>query len=852
MPLVLKANNQRVYPRTANGAAHTQLYGVLDWQHIKDRSENSNLFTFSYPIPCFANGDRYIPGIRDEIIIYRNDEDATSDTRWFAGLITSVSDEMIQTYTGYTPRYRFECASYDILLDKELRQPQKANLTWEALLIFLLQTHFSGQLSSDYSLISNPIAAPPIRINNGNIRTLLQAMRQLTGHDYYVDNYKRLNVFQATDMPGSFRFTDTPSIGFPVYDSRPTITHDARGLYNLVRQPFQSQVGINDWPGETFTAKGDPKGQGGGQFPLLRTPTEIDTTTYLDERFDNIQTDIWSELDDTGTHHPDYPNQGYLFAANGQLQVLGGTAILGEVSLRTQAFFQEVESAYVVQELQLTTVTGSGYICLFGVDNLLSVPEFKAGLQVLENQLLALDGTVLVSALGTTVNYLLWVTMLPDGWQYDIQGGIYATKQTIRTETGITHQTDYRLSPIVNVDMHCSINSFRYRKSDRGVLLRVNDETKVVGLESSDTDLPDIDAFLNVDETPALIKFRAASALAVIASVASDTVFNVATGQGVKFLPGHRILVGSNVIEEFHGKAGIVASVATDTITLFSPGIAGLVPSQQILVNTTVPAEGDKIEIHYAYAKGDEATAYDQKSIDKYGSLPVALDEKDHIKRFDDAQMEAESYLARYSDGILTINFTSNDKLIPVDPSPMTAIPVTLTSRPDPIAKTLILQRIEIAPLDAGGKHLRYNLVLESADPVRPFEDAFTKKSLNIGSDGEIRFTLNLTEQAVSDVELFIERIDSAYITWANPAQRKWGTFRWKPDEVIPTPGGGTPVGLLLAITQPGSVEVVVPGGTPIGLLLAITKAPSTVTPPTPQARQPYGLLLAITNPIDS
>jgi hypothetical protein len=786
VPLILKAAGQRIYVRGGEAQAQTQLYSVQGWTHVKDRAEVANLFTFSLPEPCLADGTRYVPALRDEVFIYESEADYTDDVRWFGGLLTSVNDTIIQRGSGYVAGYQIEAQGFDIVLDKEIRQPQKAGFDWGELITYLMTNQFASQLSTDYDFIANPTSAPPIRINNGSLRTLLKAMRQLTGYDFYVDAYKRLHVFQSAEQPGSFEVNDQPPSGLTVWDSRPVVTREGREIYNIVRQPYQDHVTINEWDGETFTAKGDPKGQG-GQLPLLRTPSTIDETTYLDDRFDGntFSAALWVETDTTDTQDVDYPNQGYMFPAVGQCQVVGGTGALGGVALQSQDFYPFQESTYNVQEFQLTNATGDGYICLFTDGAGLATGNFKAGLRVLNGVLKALDGTTLVASLGTTANYLLWVTMTANGWQYDIQGGAYATKQTIRTETGVTHASDYKVAPIVNKSLQCSINSFRFRQSDRGVTLEINGQKKVVGLETSDTDLPDIDAFLNIDETPALLKFKAAEDISLIASSSGATQFTAATGQGGKFASGQRLLVGDNIIEEFNGKAGVVSSVAGDVVTLVSPGITGMSTGQQVLINTTVPAKDDKIVVKYGYTKGDEAVASDQPSIDKYGPFPITLEEKDHIKRFDDAQMEAENYLDKYKDGILTVKFTSNDRLIPAGPEPMTAIAIKLAKRPDPIDKTLILQRVEITP--NGGRGYKYNLTLESADPIRPFDDLFKGNSLVIGSDGAIRLSVNLTEKAVTINELSIRAVSSVYIIWDNPEMRKWGEFKWKPASI-----GGT------------------------------------------------------------
>jgi hypothetical protein len=779
MPLILKAAGNRIYLRGQHGQAQLHLYGVQEWTHIKDRAEAANLFSFSFPEPCLASGERYIPALRDEIFVYESEADFESDIRWFGGLITQVEDRVITRENSFITRYDIEALSFDILLDKELRQPQKAGLSWQALIAYLMQAHFSTQLSTDYSAIKNPISAPPIRLNNASLRTLLKGMRQLTNHDFYVDAYKQLHVFQASEIPGSFQVTDTPENGLTVWDSRPSLSHEGRTIFNIVRQPFLDQITADQWNGESFTAKGDPKGQG-GQLPLLRTPATLDETIYLEEKFDGnaFNSDLWTEIDTSDTQHVDYPNQGYLFPTEGQCQIVGGTGVLGGVALLSQNFYPFLEAAYIVQEFQLTHTAGEGYIALFTDGEGTTTSHFKAGLHIVDSALKALDGTTLISDIGTTNNYLLWVTQTADGWQYDILGGAFATKQTIWQETGITHATDYQLAPIINQSLQGSMNSFRFRKSDYGVLLEINGEKKVVGLESSDTDLPDIDAFLNVDEMPALLKFRAADAIAIIASVSSDTQFTVATGQGEAFKIGQRVLIGDNIIEEFNGQAGVVAGVSGDVITLVAPGISGLALGQQVLINTTVPAKNDKIVVKYGYVKGDEAVASDQASIDKYGPFPTTLDEKDHIKRFDDAQMEADNVLEKYKDGILTLQFTSNNQLIPMAPEPLSAIPVKFSRRPNPISKTLILQRVEITPQSGTG--YKYNLTLESADPIQPFSELFQSRSLVLGSDGTIRFSLNLSEWIVLQNELAVRAVSAIYIHWENPEHRYWGEFKWK------------------------------------------------------------------------
>ncbi len=781
MPLIITIAGQRLYTRGGQNQALTQIYAPQGWRYIKDRSEVANLFTMTIPEPCLLDGTRFVPAVRDSISVYQNEADFSADTRWFGGLVTSIQDQTRQdSGSAFYAAYAIEAQGFDIILDKELRQPQMAGMHWDALIITLLQAHFSTQLSTDYSGITNPLPAPPIRINNGSLRTLLKAMRQLTHYDYTVDAYQRLHVFQALNRPAAFEINDQPASGITVWQERPTLTHTGRSIYNIVRQPFQALTRADEWAGESFSGKGDPTGQG-GQLPLLRTPANIDETTFLDDKFDGSEfnVDRWIEIDDTLTHHVDYPLQGYIFPAEGQCQIVGGTGSLGTVALISQDFYPFTNAAYIVQEFQLTSASGEGYIALFSDGGSLTNPaHFKAGLRVTDGTLTALDGTVLIGALGTTENYIVWTIMTATGWQYEIQGGVFATKQTIYTETA-THATDYKVAAIINKNLQGSINSFRFRTSDRGVILEINGQKKVVGLESTDTDLPDIDAFLNVDETPALLKFRGAEAVALIATVASATQFNVVTGQGLLFKPGQRLLIIDSIIESTNGRAGIVATVSGDTVSLVSMGISDLATGQEILINTTVPAFGDKISVRYGYFKDDEAVATDQASIARYGPYPVTLDSKDHIKRFDDAQTEADNYLDKYKDGILTLTLTSNSSLIP-EPDTLTAVSVNLTKRPNPVQRALILQRVEIAPIS--GTAAQYTLKLESSDPVTPFDDQFATHSLVIGTDGVIRFSVTLNEiEASAADDLALHAVTSAYITWDNPDLRRWGEFKWKP-----------------------------------------------------------------------
>lgn len=780
MPLILKAAGERIYCRGGQGQALTQVYGLQDWLYVKDRADNANTFTFSFSEPCLDDGTRWIPSQRDEIFIYKSEDDYDNDVRWFGGILTEFTDTMIHRDGSFVAGYRMSAHSFDIVLDKELRQPLKAGLSWENLLKYLLTNHFGTQLSTDYTHISNTAAAPPVKIVNNSLRVLLRNMRKLTGHDFYVDAYKKLHVFRSQDVLGSFTLDDQPLSGMTVWDKRPTVNRESRAVYNIVRQPFQFHIGKDDWDGETFTAKGDPKGQG-GQIPLLRTPATIEESVYFQDKFDGaIDTSLWVETDVNTTQHPDYPNQGYMFSALGQLQLVGGTGTLGGVAL-VSADFQEVrESAYIIQEFQLTNATGEGYIAAFTDGTGLTLGAIEGGLHVLNGALKALDGTMLVASLDLTANYLIWATITADGFQYDIQGGAYATKTRLHTETGVTHATDYKVSPVISKSLHCSINSIRYKSNDRNLVLEINGETKVVGLEQADTDLPDIDAFLNVDETPALIKFKAAEALSFIASVSSNTSITVTTGQGIKFKAGHRLLIGDNIVEAFDGREAVVASVAGDVVTLKSPGLSGMSMGQGILINTTVPAKDDKIVVKYGYIKQDEAVASDQNSIDKYGNYPITLAEKDHIKRFDDAQLEAENFLEKYKDGLLKISFKSNSKLMPVEPQAMTSIPVSLNLRPDPINKQLALQRVEVRGL--GLDQYAYELELESADPTTPLDDLVVGRALIVGTDGAIRFSVVETEKEVSDVEdLNIRSTASLDILWSNLGNKKYGEFKWKP-----------------------------------------------------------------------
>ena len=780
MPLILKAAGNRIYCRGGQGQALTQIYNVQDWLYVKDRADNANTFTFALSEPCLADGSRWTPSQRDEIFIYKNESDYTNDIRWFGGILTEFTDTMVQRGSAFIAGYRMSAHSFDIVLDKELRQPLKAGMAWEDLLKFLLTNHFGNQLSTDYSNISNTAAAPPVKIVNNSLRVLLRNMRKLTGHDFYVDAYKKLHVFRSQDILGSFTLDDQPLSGMTVWDKRPTVNRESRAVYNIVRQPFQSHIGKDEWDGETFTAKGDPKGQG-GQIPLLRTPATIEESVYFQDKFDGaIDTALWVETDVNTTQHVDYPNQGYMFSALGQLQVVGGTGTLGGVAL-VSADFQEVRtSAYIIQEFQLTNATGDGYIAAFTDGSGLTAGAIKGGLRVLDGALKALDGTTLIASLDLTANYLIWVTLTSDGFQYDIQGGVYATKTKLRIETGVTHLTDYKVSPIIGKSLKCSINSIRYKSNDRNLVVSINDVVKVVGLEQADTDLPDIDAFLNVDETPALIKFRAAEALSFIASVGSTTSITVTTGHGVKFKAGHRLLIGDNVVEAFNGREAFVSSVAGDVVTIKSPGLSGMSMGQGILINTTVPAKDDKIIVKYGYIKQDEAVASDQNSIDSYGNYPITLPEKDHIKRFDDAQLEAENFLEKYKDGLLKISFSSNSKLMPIEPQPMTYIPVALNLRPDPINKPVALQRVEVRP--RGLDQFSYELDLESADPTTPLDDLVVGRALIVGTDGAIRFAVVETEKEVSNVEdITIRTAASLYILWSNAGNKKYGEFRWKP-----------------------------------------------------------------------
>lgn len=777
-PLIAKIGGVRVYSRAPEGVAYTNIYPVINWRYVKQRSEFSDLFTFDLVNPCEADGTRLAPEGRAEVLIYKSEADYAGDVRWFGGVITKVSDPTEFKGSDWNVRYSVEAQGFLVLLEKELRQPQLANLTWANLIKTLLTRHFTDIIDPDQSGIVNPVAAPPVKIVNGSLLNLLRAMRTLTGYDYLVDPYRKLQVFKAADYQEAFTLTDSPTGGMTVFSSVPVVTREARSVFNLIRQPFRELVGKDEWDGEFFIGTGDPKA---GQLPLLRAPESNENAIILEDKFGGSGVDpaVWLETDVNTTQHPDYPLQGYLFLGRGQLQTVGGTGSLGGVALQSQSFYEYKENSYIVQEFQLTNTVGTGYIALFTDGAGLTTGNFKAGLKIVNNQLQALDGTVLLAALGTTTNYLIWVTQTATGFQYDIQGGAFATKQTIRTEV-FSHLTDYKVCPVASVSMQGSINSFRYRENERNLVLTVDGKIKTVGMDSNDTDLPDIDAFLNLDESPAVIKFKAASFLAVVATVTSATIFTVQTGQGVNFTPGKRILVGASVVDDFAGKEGFVSSVVGDQITLVAPGISGMAPGNPVLVGTTLPAKDAKIRVQYSYFQENEAVAVDDDSIAKYGVFPLTLPQKDHIREFDAAQLEADANLERFRDGILRISFPSNSLLIP-EPSTLKTLPVKLSKRSDPIDRSLTIQSVTITP--EGKTDFRYEIEVESADPVRPLEDKIIGRNLIIGQDGTLRFTISATDKEVGDAEdIVIKAVSSLYIKWSNVEGRKWGEFRWKPE----------------------------------------------------------------------
>ncbi len=780
MPLILKAAGQRIYTRSGTAAARVNMEGFQNWTYLKDRSEVANSFVFDFPEPCLADGSRYIPGPRDEILVYKSEADYGTDTRWFGGLLTSLTDRSLLTPGGYQVSYNLQAQAFDILLDKELRQPTLANMTWENLLKFLVQRHFAGQLDPDVSNIVNPGNAPPVKINNGTMRDLLRAMRNLTGYDFTVDAYRKLHVFKAEDHPAPFTLNDSIS-GILAFDSKLDVRTESRQIFNLVRQPFRNLTGVNDWDGEFFTGKGDTKGTG-GQLPLLRTLVDAQDAVFLDDTFDGATIDptLWTETDDTGTHHPDFPNQGYLFPANGQCQVIGGTGTLGGVALASSEFYAYLESSYLIQEFQLTNATGDGYIGLFTDGAGLATGNFKAGLRVLNGALKALDGTTLIASLDITVNYLFWIIQTASGWQYDIYGGEFATRQTIRTETGVTHLTDYVLAPIVNKNLECSINSVRYQTNLRGIVVEIDGVKKTVGLEGSSTDLPDIDAYLNTDETPAVLKFRAAEAIVVIATVTDATHIILATGQGSSVEKGHRLVICavSNPADPLDGREAFVSAVSGDNITLVSPGLSGMSNGQLVLVNTTIPAKDAKVNVKYPFERQDEAVVRDEASIWQFGTYPLTLQPNDVIRDFSSAQQQAQANLERFKTGILRLAFTSNEKLVD-EPDSLMALSVNLTRRPDPIVRTVTIQRVTVT---ASGNIHRYQIDAESADPVKPLDDLVKGRNLVIGTEGDIQFTMSLADEEVMDGEdITVHEVASLYITLGNPEHRRLGEFRLKP-----------------------------------------------------------------------
>jgi hypothetical protein len=785
--LFLKVNGQQVFIRNDAGLPYQELSGMMNWTYILTRSEELDSFHFDLVDPCFGDGTRYVPDNRDEIVIYQTEADMVDNVRWFGGLLIEVKDEVLVKGEKFFPRYTITAQSFEVILEKELRQPRIIGKTWEALIQLILERHFSEQLEMNFDFIDCPIGAPPVRLVNGSLRQLLKVMRNLTGYDFKVDAYQRVHVFKAEDRPIGFTLNDSPALGLTVYETRPTVSFDARNIFNIVRQPYDLVVEVDDWEGEIFTGKGDPKGNG-GILPLLRTPRSLKDTIFISDKFDSdtIDEKIWLETDTETTEHEDFPNQGFLFATNGQLQVVGGTGAIGGVALVSKAPFEYREASYIAMEFQLTSDQGAGFIGVFTDGEGLQVENFKAGLKIVDGELRALDDTVLVAMLEPLVRYFLWITQTEDGWQYDIQGGAFGTKQTLHTEE-VAHLTDYLVAPVLSVDIQCSFDSFQYRLSDHGVILEIDGEKKVVGLEATDVGLPNIDAFLNVDETPALLKFKAAVGIAIIQTVNSDTEFTVDNSSS--FRPGQRLLIGDSVVEEFNGREAWVEDVNGNTVTLQGVGLADLTPGQVVLVDTTVPAKDQTILVRYSYTKRDEATVADDASVDKYGPFPLTLGTKDHISTIQEAQAEAEAHLKRFKEGITKVSFNSNSSLLKgyqTELDTRTTLPVNLTKRAVPIERDLIVQRLIVVPV--GQKVLRYTVDAESADPVKPLDEIIKGRELVIGSssgsDDTILLSASpLTEEASDAEDIVIREVSSIYITWANPEQRKWGEAYWMPSE---------------------------------------------------------------------
>lgn len=85
MPLILKIAGQRIYMRGGAAQAQRHLYGVKDWVFIKNKAETPNFFSFTFQEPCKADGTRFVPVIRDEILVYKNEADYTADASGLFG-----------------------------------------------------------------------------------------------------------------------------------------------------------------------------------------------------------------------------------------------------------------------------------------------------------------------------------------------------------------------------------------------------------------------------------------------------------------------------------------------------------------------------------------------------------------------------------------------------------------------------------------------------------------------------------------------------------------------------------------------------------------------------------------------
>jgi hypothetical protein len=152
---------------------------------------NSQVDTMDFTVEPTLS-DTYVPALNDEVIVTRG------ATRIFAGVITTISDEMTGTNSLI---YSINAIDYTFFLNRKLVTERYTNQTI-AYIIADIVTKYAPTFTVSGVLADIEVAS--IAFNRITVSECLRKLADLVNYNWYVDYYKDIHFFATSGEPAPF------------------------------------------------------------------------------------------------------------------------------------------------------------------------------------------------------------------------------------------------------------------------------------------------------------------------------------------------------------------------------------------------------------------------------------------------------------------------------------------------------------------------------------------------------------------------------------------------------------------------------------------------------------------------